>query len=205
MRIRGCRLPVALYADRRNSIGLDLGNPDALEAVRAGIARGALAREHVAGPLIDGVVLPGAAPHAVTNPADRRDTVGQLARCDRPRRSPRHSMRRRAAQPAWDARGGVRARGVPGSGGGAAREVARRFLRAAGARSGQDLARRDRRGARGGGFLPLLRGARARGIRPRQAARGSHRRASTSCRCTAAACSPASARGIFRWRFSPAR
>jgi len=97
-------VPVALYAERRNSIGLDMGNPDALEAARAGIAsRRALA--HTSGPLIDGVMLAGET-HAVTNPADRRDTVGRSRDATGAEIGQAFDAAARA-QPAWDARGGV--------------------------------------------------------------------------------------------------
>jgi RHH-type transcriptional regulator, proline utilization regulon repressor / proline dehydrogenase / delta 1-pyrroline-5-carboxylate dehydrogenase len=67
-------VPVALYSNRRNSLGLDIGNPDALEAVQRGIAE-RRAIEHGAGPLVNGVSLPGER-HPVTNPADRSEIVG---------------------------------------------------------------------------------------------------------------------------------
>ena len=66
--------PVALYAERRNSIGLDMGNPDALESVRAGLAsRRALA--HSSGPLIDGSELPGETHALSRNPA----AIGEIS------------------------------------------------------------------------------------------------------------------------------
>ena len=91
----------------------------------------------------------------------------QLARCDAAPRS-RAAFDAAAARSARGTpRGGARARGMPGPRGGAAGEIAPRFLRPADARGGQDPARRDRRGARGGRFLPLLCAARARGVRAR--------------------------------------
>src|SRR5277367_4797710 len=96
--------PVALYAERRNSIGLDMGNPDALEAVSAGVAsRRALAQ--TSGPLIDGVLRPGEM-HAVTNPADRRDTVGRSRDATAGEIGEAFAAAARA-QPPWDAGGGV--------------------------------------------------------------------------------------------------
>jgi RHH-type proline utilization regulon transcriptional repressor/proline dehydrogenase/delta 1-pyrroline-5-carboxylate dehydrogenase len=96
--------PVALYAERRNSIGLDMGNPDALEAVSAGVAsRRALAQ--TSGPLIDGVLRPGEM-RAVTNPADRRDTVGRSRDATAGEIGEAFAAAARA-QPAWDARGGL--------------------------------------------------------------------------------------------------
>ncbi len=73
------------------------------------------------------------------------------------------------------------------------------------ARGRQDAARRHRRSARGRGLPALLRGARA----PRFFARSRRCRAppasATCCACAARVCSPASARGIFRWLSTPAR
>ncbi len=66
--------PIALYPDRRNSRGTDLGNPPDIETLRKDIST----RRHamlLGGPVINGTLLPGNA-HPVTNPADRRDHVG---------------------------------------------------------------------------------------------------------------------------------
>ena len=70
------RLPIpgALYADRRNSRGIDLGNPPEIEALRKELSARRAAKP-VAGPIVNGIVLPGST-HPVTNPADRRDHVG---------------------------------------------------------------------------------------------------------------------------------
>jgi RHH-type proline utilization regulon transcriptional repressor/proline dehydrogenase/delta 1-pyrroline-5-carboxylate dehydrogenase len=74
------RLPVprALYADRRNSWGIDLGNPPDVEELRKQISARGLgdpAAASLAGPFINGALLAGVM-HPVTNPADRRDVVG---------------------------------------------------------------------------------------------------------------------------------
>jgi RHH-type proline utilization regulon transcriptional repressor/proline dehydrogenase/delta 1-pyrroline-5-carboxylate dehydrogenase len=67
-------IPVNLYGDRRNSSGLDLGNPKVLDGLRRGpVSRRSAA--HVAGPLIAGTSAPGDL-HPVLNPADHRDVVG---------------------------------------------------------------------------------------------------------------------------------
>src|ERR1700735_5250157 len=68
--------PAALYADRRNSRGIDLGNPPELDTLRKELSplRPAKSAAPVAGPIINGSLLPGNTP-AVTNPADRRDSV----------------------------------------------------------------------------------------------------------------------------------
>jgi RHH-type proline utilization regulon transcriptional repressor/proline dehydrogenase/delta 1-pyrroline-5-carboxylate dehydrogenase len=67
-------LPTVLYSDRRNSRGVDLGNPQQVARLRQELATRRAAKPE-AGPIVNGVLLPGAT-HAVTNPADRRDTVG---------------------------------------------------------------------------------------------------------------------------------
>jgi RHH-type proline utilization regulon transcriptional repressor/proline dehydrogenase/delta 1-pyrroline-5-carboxylate dehydrogenase len=60
--------PKSLYADRRNSQGSDLGNPAVLESLRSGLA----ARRGV-----DSTAAIRGETHPITNPADRRDVVGQ--------------------------------------------------------------------------------------------------------------------------------
>ena len=99
----GLPLPAALYADRRNSRGIDLGSPPALEALRKEISARRPAQS-VAGPIIDGQLLPGAT-HAVLNPADRRDQVGST-RDATPAEITRAFEAGAAAQPAWDLAGG---------------------------------------------------------------------------------------------------
>jgi RHH-type proline utilization regulon transcriptional repressor/proline dehydrogenase/delta 1-pyrroline-5-carboxylate dehydrogenase len=96
-------LPAALYSDRRNSHGVDLGNPREVEALRREISAARPAKP-VAGPIIDGILLPGNT-HAVTNPADRRDQVGST-RDATPAEITRAFDLGCAAQPAWDLAGG---------------------------------------------------------------------------------------------------
>jgi RHH-type proline utilization regulon transcriptional repressor/proline dehydrogenase/delta 1-pyrroline-5-carboxylate dehydrogenase len=100
------RLPVpqALYADRRNSRGVDLGNPPDVERLRQEVAARRAAKGQ-AGPIINGVLLPGAA-HAVTNPADRRDTVGST-RDAAPAEIAAAFDAAAAAQAAWNLLGGA--------------------------------------------------------------------------------------------------
>ncbi len=71
------RLPIpgALYTNRRNSLGPDTGDPTVLEALRRGLAE-RRSSKHAAGPIVGGLSAPGET-HAVTNPADRRDRVGE--------------------------------------------------------------------------------------------------------------------------------
>jgi RHH-type proline utilization regulon transcriptional repressor/proline dehydrogenase/delta 1-pyrroline-5-carboxylate dehydrogenase len=90
--------PVALYANRRNSLGTDLGDPRALEWLRSGIARTSardMARVPAAG-----------ARHAITNPADRRDTVGESRNATSEEIARAFDAGNRA-QPGWDALGGA--------------------------------------------------------------------------------------------------
>jgi RHH-type proline utilization regulon transcriptional repressor/proline dehydrogenase/delta 1-pyrroline-5-carboxylate dehydrogenase len=72
------RTPADLYSDRRNSRGFDLGNPQELEVLREELAArrsATLSEAATAGPIINGVLLPGNT-HPITNPADRRQQVG---------------------------------------------------------------------------------------------------------------------------------
>jgi RHH-type proline utilization regulon transcriptional repressor/proline dehydrogenase/delta 1-pyrroline-5-carboxylate dehydrogenase len=99
-------LPGALYADRRNSRGIDLGNPPDIEVLRREVstrrpAKPALA---VAGPIVAGVLLPGST-HPVTNPADRREQVGAV-RDATPAEIAMAFDASAAAQATWDLAGG---------------------------------------------------------------------------------------------------
>jgi RHH-type proline utilization regulon transcriptional repressor/proline dehydrogenase/delta 1-pyrroline-5-carboxylate dehydrogenase len=67
--------PADLYLDRRNSGGLDLGNPAVLDELRKGVASRPSV-EHTAGPIIKGASVQGEM-HLVTNPADRSEVVGR--------------------------------------------------------------------------------------------------------------------------------
>jgi RHH-type transcriptional regulator, proline utilization regulon repressor / proline dehydrogenase / delta 1-pyrroline-5-carboxylate dehydrogenase len=104
-------LPGALYADRRNSRGVDLGNPPEIEALRKEVStRRPLkpaaepAAAAVAGPIINGILLPGDT-HPVTNPADRREQVGSV-RDAAPAEIVMAFDAGAAAQPAWNLSGG---------------------------------------------------------------------------------------------------
>ena len=96
--------PVALYPDRRNSGGVDFGNPAALEALCASVAA---QRELVqrGGPIIDGKARTGDA-LAIMNPADRREVVGRLREATAAEISQAFDAAA-AAQRAWNRRGGA--------------------------------------------------------------------------------------------------
>jgi RHH-type proline utilization regulon transcriptional repressor/proline dehydrogenase/delta 1-pyrroline-5-carboxylate dehydrogenase len=96
--------PVALYANRRNSVGVDVGNPLALAAVQARLASAA-SSEHAAGPIINGELLQGRG-QAVRNPADHRDQVG-TSRDATPMEITHAFDAGRAAQAAWNDQGGA--------------------------------------------------------------------------------------------------
>jgi RHH-type proline utilization regulon transcriptional repressor/proline dehydrogenase/delta 1-pyrroline-5-carboxylate dehydrogenase len=95
--------PAALYSDRRNSQGPDLGNPLELEALRRGLKAGQSAQRS-SGPILNGVLLPGET-HPVSNPADRRDRVGSTRDASAAEIVSAFDAGAKA-QPAWNARGG---------------------------------------------------------------------------------------------------
>jgi RHH-type proline utilization regulon transcriptional repressor/proline dehydrogenase/delta 1-pyrroline-5-carboxylate dehydrogenase len=100
-------VPAALYSDRRNSRGIDLGDPRELQALRGEVSthRSKKAADpHTAGPIINGVLLPGSA-HPTTNPADRREQVG-VARDATANEIKLAFDASAAAQPAWNRSGG---------------------------------------------------------------------------------------------------
>jgi RHH-type proline utilization regulon transcriptional repressor/proline dehydrogenase/delta 1-pyrroline-5-carboxylate dehydrogenase len=100
-------LPSTLYPDRRNSSGIDLGSPPEIETLRKQVAKHRSvqpAAVPVAGPIINGVLLPGSL-HPVTNPADRRDQVGR-SRDASPAEIAMAFEAGAAAQPAWNLCGG---------------------------------------------------------------------------------------------------
>jgi RHH-type transcriptional regulator, proline utilization regulon repressor / proline dehydrogenase / delta 1-pyrroline-5-carboxylate dehydrogenase len=97
-------IPADLYSDRRNSRGIDLGDPRELETLRAEISMLSKAGAPTAGPIINGQLLSGEM-HAVTNPADRRDQVGST-RDATPAEIKMAFDAGAAAQPAWNSTGG---------------------------------------------------------------------------------------------------
>jgi len=96
-------VPAALYSDRRNSRGIDLGNPPELDALRKVLAT-RRATKPVAGPILNGAIPAGSA-HPVTNPADRRDQVGS-SRDATPEEIVKAFDAGAAAHADWDRRGG---------------------------------------------------------------------------------------------------
>jgi RHH-type proline utilization regulon transcriptional repressor/proline dehydrogenase/delta 1-pyrroline-5-carboxylate dehydrogenase len=100
-------VPIALYADRRNSCGIDLGSPREVESLRESItlrrSRKAAAGANGA-PILGGISLSGSR-HPVTNPADRRDEVGSTRDATPAEINEAFEMSA-AAQPEWDRRGG---------------------------------------------------------------------------------------------------
>jgi RHH-type proline utilization regulon transcriptional repressor/proline dehydrogenase/delta 1-pyrroline-5-carboxylate dehydrogenase len=96
-------VPTALYADRRNSRGIDLGNPPEIETLRKELSARRTPKP-AAGPIINGVLLLGSA-HPVTNPADRREIVGS-SRDATPDEIKLSFDASAAAYPTWNGSGG---------------------------------------------------------------------------------------------------
>jgi RHH-type proline utilization regulon transcriptional repressor/proline dehydrogenase/delta 1-pyrroline-5-carboxylate dehydrogenase len=72
----GIALPPALYADRRNSAGIDLAGEDSLAALADGLRASAAVQWHAAPADGQGT------PRAVRNPADHGDVVGMVTEAD---------------------------------------------------------------------------------------------------------------------------
>jgi RHH-type proline utilization regulon transcriptional repressor/proline dehydrogenase/delta 1-pyrroline-5-carboxylate dehydrogenase len=103
-------VPLALYSDRRNSLGVDLGNPTDLEILDRAISLSFLSTPPQAGPIIDGRLLAGAnhsagRDHPIMNPADLREQVGTSRNASTAQIQAAFASAS-AAQPDWDARGG---------------------------------------------------------------------------------------------------
>jgi RHH-type proline utilization regulon transcriptional repressor/proline dehydrogenase/delta 1-pyrroline-5-carboxylate dehydrogenase len=98
------RLPVpqALYPDRRNSGGLDLGSPPVLDTLRSAVH--AHPGPYRAGPIVNGVSGPGEL-RTLNNPADRRRLVG-THRDATPAEIAAAFASAAVSQPAWNGRGG---------------------------------------------------------------------------------------------------
>ena len=100
-------IPAALYSDRRNSRGIDLGDPRAIEILREeAVAHRSKQSADLpaAGPLINGRLLPGAT-HPITNPADRRQSVGASRDANAAEINEAFDAGAEA-QPAWNSTGG---------------------------------------------------------------------------------------------------
>ncbi len=96
----GIPLPEDLFgAERKNSEGIDLNDPRSLEDLQQAIDS-ARAEPWEAGPLVGGAPLKGDW-RDVTNPADRREVVGQIAWADPAQAEDALARAQRAAQ-AWD-------------------------------------------------------------------------------------------------------
>jgi len=93
-------IPAALYPDRRNSAGIDLGNPLEVQALREQLAARSAAMDGATGG-----AAPEAGAHAITNPADRRMRVG-MSRDATPAQIAAAFDSAAAAQAAWDRAGG---------------------------------------------------------------------------------------------------
>jgi RHH-type proline utilization regulon transcriptional repressor/proline dehydrogenase/delta 1-pyrroline-5-carboxylate dehydrogenase len=99
-------IPAALYADRRNSLGIDLGEPLEVQDLRRQLAAHSAAP---AGAMTTSVATPTTTPAAaypITNPADRRIQVG-MSRDATPAEIGAAFDAADAAQPAWDRAGGA--------------------------------------------------------------------------------------------------
>jgi RHH-type proline utilization regulon transcriptional repressor/proline dehydrogenase/delta 1-pyrroline-5-carboxylate dehydrogenase len=100
----GLPVPPMLYPGRRNSQGLDLGNPLELRALTDAVAAHGTEAART-GPILGGVLAPGDG-HPITSPADRRVQVG-TSRDASPAEIRRAFDLAGAAQPAWNRRGGA--------------------------------------------------------------------------------------------------
>ncbi len=100
-------VPAALYSDRRNSRGTDLGDPRQLRALHEELLP-SVRPESVASaaPIINGA-SPAGSMYAICNPADRREQVGE-ARDATAREIELAFASGAAAQPSWNLLGGGR-------------------------------------------------------------------------------------------------
>ena len=193
-------LPRDLYApERRNSAGVEFGDRASLDAL---LAESATAPSRTRPRrIVDGSVRAGTA-RVIRSPIDGK-AIGRVSEGDDAVAAA--AMAAAAAGFAgWaatpvDERAAVLERAERSAGSGA-----RPPDRADAGGGRQDARRCGRRGARGGRLLPLLRRRSAPRAVRRSRCRGRPARA-TSCATAVAACSSASARGIFRSRSFSAR
>ncbi len=141
--------------------------------------------------------------------------LAEIAAAPRPAHVPAHSIARRRPDGAraaerlsrhWcgDAGRSARRRGAASAPAICSKQRRGLFLALLQSEGGKTLDDARRRIARGDRLLPLLRRAGAQDAGPAGDA-GADRRIATNCAIAGAACSSASRRGIFRWRFSWAR
>ena len=158
-------LPAELYGpERRNSRGIDLRDPAALDRLAGQLERafepGFQARPGIAGGRGEA--------RAVLDPADRSCAVGSVIETE-PETIARGGARRlRPALPAWERTPLAERVAVPAARGRPVRGERGRAARLVRARGRQDPARCGRRGARGGGFPALLRHGGAGQAAPRE-------------------------------------
>ena len=141
----------------------------------------------------------------MTNPADRREIVGQWQAADSAtvEQALRNAV---AAQPAWDAHAGRRrARRSSNTPPTCSKQRMPQYIALCTKEAGKTIPDGVAEVREAVDFLRYYAGqARKLFGAPGKAARARPANP-TSCSCTAAACSSASARGISRWRSSPAR
>ncbi len=100
-------IPAALYADRRNSLGIDLGEPLEVQVLREQLAARTPAAPATTARGAASATARDVGAYPITNPADRRVQVG-LSRDATPAEIAAALDAADAAQPAWDRAGGER-------------------------------------------------------------------------------------------------
>ncbi len=168
--------PLDLYRsfgiDRTNSMGINLANDDQLRALAEQI--NAAAREDWrASPLVPGAKASGP-DIAVTNPADRRQTVGQWQAADSAtvEKAVQNAV---AAHDAWNATPAASRAAILEHAADLLEQRMPQYLALCTREAGKTHSRRRRRSARGGGLPALLRRPGAQAVR-RRAAAGPDRR-----------------------------
>ena len=156
-------LPRDLYApQRKNSPGIEFGHRDSLQRLTGEIR--AAARRRSRRPRSS--TAPPRADKRARLISDRPKTIGKVAEADAALAA-RAVKAAAAGFPAWCARSGRAARGHPRQGGAICLEASRGSLLALlQGEGGKTLDDARQRMARGGGLLPLLRRAGARGLAP---------------------------------------
>ena len=192
-------LPRDLFgAERHNSAGVDLSDPlvrePLLERLKALEARSWTAK-------------PDAREGRGAGRSRRPTTAGSpSARCSKrpPPKSTGWSAPATPRRSTWDALGGEARARLLDRAADLYEEHREEFFSLCIREAGKTLIDARARSARGGRFPALLRVRGAAPVHQAAAAARARPASRTSCACTAAACSPASRRGISRWRSSPA-